>query len=133
MFSRINDKHGSIPLSQLRYIRSHEGGETVLFDDGVAQTVAEVDGGGALATVVGVTSVTGDWEALTNEGGRMTVRPILVWGLTAEGLTVPVTPAAPGGVHLRAARWGVRPSGSPSIYLADGTVCGEADFLSRTA
>jgi len=133
MFSKINDKHGFVPLSQVRHIRTHEGRETVVFDDELVQTMAEVEGRGMLATVVEITSVTGEWEALTNLDGTMCVHPVLVWGLTAEGLIVPVTAAAPGGVHLLVTRWGVRPLHSPHIYLSDGTVCGEADFLDRTA
>lgn len=69
--------------------------------------------------IVSIIPVSGQWEVLTLVGeddghSSLSSEPILAWGLTLLGKTVPVTPTQPHGVSEGHA---VRKIGSPEVYV----------------
>lgn len=109
--------HGYVNLNEVVQAKPTLKGRYVLTSDkGVIdhENVAFAD------TIVSTQPAQGEWECLeiaegTNgQPGEVMAQPVLAWGLTTLGLTVPITPASMGDTPPE--KFALRKKGETQVY-----------------
>lgn len=117
---------GFVNITEIKAVRPDNKGKQRVFN----KQDQEIDGDASdfFARVVSIIPTQGDWECLFQvlggEGdGEICAEPVIAWGLTPLGRTVPVTPTTPDGIF---SDFALRKAGDQAVY-ADETIFQDAD------